>query len=327
VHDPTRRRAFDNWRTGLQWPVVAAVTMAAHLLVVRFAGFSLRFRLNYARVALAAAIITIAWLIWRLSALSFEHARLMAQRRHEAGLNSLLMLAERVVKVVIALVTIFALLTSAGVDTTTALAGLGIGGLAVALGAQKTVENLLGGVFLLTDKALAVGDTCRIADRVGVIEDITLRSVQLRTLEQTVLSVPAGSLSQASVENFATRAKILMQTTLRLRYGTTAEQLRAILKEISALLAAHPDIEAVSSRIRLVDFGIQAVELELFAYFLTPDYQRFLAMREDVLLQVAAIVESAGTAFAQPTQFVYQERPPDPRDDTHHVDAHATVAS
>jgi MscS family membrane protein len=207
--------------------------------------------------------------------------------------------------VLIALVAIFAILKVAGIDTTTALAGVGIGGVAVALGAQKSVENLLGGIFLLTDKALAVGDTCFISNRLGVVEDITLRSVRLRTQEQTLLSIPAGVLSQANIENFATRDKMLLQTTLRLRYGTTAEQLKAVLDGIRALLAQHPKLEIETSRIRLIDFGVYAIELELFAYVLTSDGLTFLSVREDLLLQIAAIVESSGSGFAQPTQFIY----------------------
>jgi MscS family membrane protein len=215
------------------------------------------------------------------------------------------MLAERVSKVIITLVAIFAILTVAGVDTTTALAGVGIGGVAVALGAQKSVENLIGGVFLITDRALAVGDWCRVADRVGSVEDITLRSIRLRTLEQTLLSIPAGVLSQANIENFTTRGKILVQTTLRLRYETTVEQLRSILDGIRRLLSEHSQLEADSARIRLVDFSAQAVELELFAYVLTSDFLKFLAVREDLLLRIAEIVESAGSGFARPTEFLY----------------------
>ena len=305
VTDPTRRRFLESWYAGLRWLVVFVLTLLIHLTLMRYLAFSLRFRFVYSRVAFVVLVIAGTWLLWRFLALSFAQARLLALRRGESGFSSLLMLGERVSKVVMTLVAIFLILTIAGVDTTTALAGVGIGGVAVALGAQKSVENLLGGVFLITDKALAVGDVCRIADRTGSVEDITLRSVRLRTLEQTLLSIPAGVLSQASIENFSTRGKILVQTTLRLRYDTTVAQLRSALDGIRRLLAGHPQLEADSSRIRLVAFGAQAVELELFAYVLTSNFETFLAVREELLLQVAEIVESAGSAFAQPTEFLY----------------------
>jgi MscS family membrane protein len=304
VRDPARRQLVETWDKGMRWLVVALLTIAIHLIVIPFLGFSLRFRFNYNRVVLCVAVVLAACLVWRFLALTLEHTRVMAQRRGQAGIGSLILLAERVCKALVVMAAIFVLLTIAGVNTTTALAGVGIGGVAIALGAQKSVENLLGGVFLLTDRALAIGDFCSISNRAGVVEDVTLRSVRLRTVEQTLLSVPAGMLSQSNVENFATRHKILVQCILRLSYGTTAEQLRVVLNEIHTLLVAHSGIETDTARIRLVDFGVRAIELELFAYVLTSDFNLFLATREDLLLQVATIIESSGASFAQPELFI-----------------------
>jgi MscS family membrane protein len=326
IRHPARLRLFDAWDAGLRWPIVLVLTLAVHFGVIRFVGFSLRFRFVYARFGIALLIIALGWLVWRFSVLSFAHARLLAQRRGEAGVSSLLLLAERAAKAVIVMVAAIALLSVAGVDTTTAIAGVGIGGVAIALGAQKSVENLLGGIFLLSDKALAIGDTCSIANRLGVIEDITLRSVRLRTLEQTLLSVPAGILAQESVENFATRQKILARSTLRLRYGTTADQLRSVLTGVRALLQDHPDIETVTSRVRLVDFGDRAIELELFAYILTADMSKFLAVREELLLQIARIVESSGSGFAQPPPYFDQGGEPEHGDPRARLDARAKGA-
>ena len=307
IDDPGRRVLLEGWYAGLRWLLVVVLAVLIHLVLMRYVGFTLSFRYAYTRVALIAFVVAAAWLSTRFLTLASAQARLMAQRRGDTGFSSLLMLAERIGKVVITLVAIFVILSLAGVDTTTALAGVGIGGVAIALGAQKTVENLLGGVFLISDKALAVGDECRIGDRVGKVEDITLRSVRLRTLEQTLVSIPAGALSQAHIENFSTRGKILVQTRLRLRYETTAAQLRSVLERVRRLLQDHPEIDVPTSRIRLVDFGAQAVELELFAYVRTADFNRFLAVREDLLLSIAEIVEAAGTTFAHPTEFLFLE--------------------
>src|SRR5262249_53388551 len=147
-------------------------------------------------------------------------------------------------------------------------------------------------------------------------------SVRLRTAEQTLLSVPAGILSQSNLENFATRNKILMQTMLRLQYGATASQLRRVLTGVRSLLDGHPDIETSSARIRLGDFGVRAIELELFAYVLTTDWSKFLSVREELFLQIAALVESSGTSFAQPT-LVYQEATSNPDSRTRPADSDA----
>jgi MscS family membrane protein len=155
----------------------------------------------------------------------------------------------------------------------------------------------LGGVFLLTDRVLAVGDTCSIANRVGVVEDITMRSVRMRTVEQTLLSIPAGILSQSNVENFTTRHKMLVQSRLPLSTGTTTNQLRLVLTDIRALLGSHPDIEKKSARIQMVDINPRNIELELFAYILTSDMPKFMTVREDLLLHIATLIEAAGAGF------------------------------
>jgi MscS family membrane protein len=305
ISEPASRDAFSSWWRGVRWLVVLGLTLLTHLPVQRLLGFSLTFRIAYARTGLVLAVIIGALLIWRLVSVTFHQARVLAMRRGRSDTRSLILLSERVAKVLVVLAAMLGLLTLAGVDPTTALAGLGIGGVALAFGAQKSVENLLGGIFLLTDRALAVGDYCRVSDREGWVEDITLRSVRLRTAEQTLLSVPAGILAQGNIENFSTRSKILVQSVLRLRYGTTGGQLQAVLDSIRQLLAGHPLLEKESARIRLIAFGAQAIELELFAYVTTSDFATFLEVRERLLLQIASLVEASGTAFAGPTQFVH----------------------
>jgi MscS family membrane protein len=305
--DPARRGGVKAWYDRLRWPAIAALSLAIQLSSIPSLGFPLTFRIAYARVGLVLFVIALTWFLRRLLTLGFARARGMVWGEDRTKTQSLLLLGERLLKAFVILVAVFAILTIVGVDTRTALAGVGIGGVALALGAQKTVENFLGGVFLLSDRALAVGDMVSISNRLGRVEDITLRSVRLRTLDRTMVSVPAGVLAQAGIENFATREQILVQTTLRLRYGTSVEQLRRILDGIRRLLAEDSRIEKGTSRIRLVNFSDRAIELELFAYVLTADVPEFLAVREELLLEVAAIVEAAGSGFAQPTQFIYTD--------------------
>jgi MscS family membrane protein len=106
------------------------------------------------------------------------------------------------------------------------------------------------------------------------------------------------------VENFSTREKIMVQSTLRLRYGTSVEQVRRVLAGIRSLLAENSNIESATSRVRLINFGAEAIELEVFGYMLTADYARFLELREELLLRIGSIVEAAGSGFA-PTRFIY----------------------
>ena len=310
--DPRRRHDLDVWYSATRWPAIGVVVLAVQLTMLRFLGYPLAFRITYAHIALIAAVIAMTWLLRRILTLGFARARNMVWGKDRTSTQSLMLLGERLLKMLVVVVAILAILTIAGVNTKTALAGIGIGGVALALGAQKTVENFLGGVFLLSDRVLAVGDTCSISNRVGTVEDITLRSVRLRTADQTLVSVPAGVLAQAGIENFASREKIPVQATLRLRYGTSVQQLTRILDGVRQLLARSPKLEQASSRIRLINFGERAFELELFAYALTADFAEFLALREALFLEIASIVEAAGSAFAQPTEFIFVDGRPVP---------------
>jgi MscS family membrane protein len=307
AREPSRLRSINVWYAGIRWPLIIFLTLSIQLiwmvLQMSSLGFRLTFRVTYARVALVLDVIALAWLLRTFLTLRLERAQRLVMERDHTGTESLLLLGERLLRTLVVLVAVFAILAIVGVDTKTALAGLGIGGIALALGAQRTVENLLGGILLLTDKALAIGDFCSISNRLGVVEDITLRSVRLRTLDRTLLSIPAGALAQSGIENFATRDKILAQNTLRLRYGTSVEQVRRILAGIRKILDDHSSVEPATARIRLINFGEEAIELEVFAYVLTADYAKFLELREAMLLQMASVVEAEGSSFA-PIRFI-----------------------
>jgi MscS family membrane protein len=187
----------------------------------------------------------------------------------------------------------------------TALTGLGIGGLALALGAQKSLENVVGGVSLLMDKALHIGNFCKIEAQLGIVEDIGLRSIKLRTLEQSLLVVPNGLLAQMQFENFGPRRKCLINQHFSLRIETRVEQLRLVLDRVQSMLDQHPAIETGTSRIRVANFAGAAFELELWAYGKTGDWTEFTAIRQDVILKIVEIVEAAGTRLAAPTQLTY----------------------
>ena len=310
IPNPERLRVWDAWYQATRWQAIAALTILSQFLVIPTLGLPLSFRVIYGRVALIVLAIAMIGLLRRGLSLAFAHARGMVRGKDRASTQSLMLLAERMIQAVIVVIGGIAVLVLLGVESKTALAGLGVVGVALALGAQKTVENLLGGIFLLSDKALAVGDYCTIQNQSGWIEDVTLRSVRMRTVNQTLVSFPAGSLAQAGIENFSTRRKMAIDTTLRLRYGTSAAQLKRIISDIRALLEANPKFEIGSTYVRLKNFGVDAVELELYAYVLTRDSGEYGAVREELLLEIATRVEAAGSGLA-PTRFVQLQQAQD----------------
>jgi MscS family membrane protein len=215
------------------------------------------------------------------------------------------MLTQRVIRVVLLAIAILAALAAAGFNMGTAFAGLGIGGLAIALAAQKTLENVLGGVSLLMDKAVQVGDFCKIGTEMGVVEDVGLRSVKVRTLDQTLLVVPNGALAQMQFENFASRRKCLIDLHFSLRIETEAGQLRFVLDRVQTMLDQEPSIEPETSRVRVANFDGASFECELWAYSQITDRAKFTLIQQDLILKIAEIVAASGTRFAAPTQLTY----------------------
>ena len=230
-------------------------------------------------------------------------ARLIEENR-KATL-SLVVAGRRGLKMSLLVLALLTILHNLGFEVTSLLAGLGIGGVAIALASQKTLENLLGGVMVVADQPVRVGDFCRYGDKLGVVEDVGIRSTRIRSLDRTVVSVPNAEFSAMQIENFGVRDRIRLFTTIGLRYETSPDQLRWVLAEIRRLLLSHPMVSNDPARVRFVNYGAYSLDLEIFAYVLTADWNEFLAIREDFFLRVMDIVEKSGTGFAFPSQTAY----------------------
>ena len=291
------------WQTPLGMPIRCILAVLLQCLFAYLLEPPLFYRVYYFRLMAALLAACLAWLVSGLADRSFEHA-LNRTRTQGRGGESILVLTRRLTHIVMLIIAFVAALALFGINVRTTLAGLGIGGLAIALGAQKSLENLIGGISLLLDKAVHVGNFCKIGNQLGTVEDIGLRSVKVRTLDQSLLVVPNGALAQMQFENFGPRRKCLINQHILLRIETQVEQLRFVLDRVQSMLDHEPTIDT-GSRIRVANFAGAAFELELWAYIKTSDWAAFTAIRQDVILKIAEIVESAGTRFAAPTQLTY----------------------
>jgi MscS family membrane protein len=225
--------------------------------------------------------------------------------RNLTGALSILRFARRACDLVVILIGFFVILRYFGVSPTAAFAGLGVGGIAIALAAQKTLENVIGGLSLILDRTLQVGDFLKVGDTVGTVKEIGLRSTGIYTMERTVVSVPNGQISNVSLENFSLRDKFWFHHIVGLDRSATGAQIRSIAARIDGLLKQHPAAEAESVRVRLVRFGASSLDLELFTYFFLPDWNAFLRVQDGLLLQIMEIIETEGTRLALPAQTVH----------------------
>ena len=304
-----RRGRMDvaDWRSvsGPAWLLTGTLV---HQACARYLGIALLPRHYYFQVTSVALIVSATWIFWRVVRWSLRRVRNRALAYGHAGTSSLMLLGERMFKALIFGFGLLAVLGSLGFNMSTALAGLGIGGLAIGFGAQKTIENLFGGVSVLGDEVFRVGDVCRFGDRTGTVEDIGLRSTRIRTEERTLVAIPNGIVATINLENLSRRDKILFKTNLGLRPESKADHVRFVLAEIRRLLYSHPKVETKTVRVRLIDIAGSSLTVEVVSYILTRDFNEFAAVREDLLLRMMDVMESSGGGLALPSQTLYLSR-------------------
>ena len=281
--------------------------LAVWIFVVasRHAGISIIVRQRLNDVTVIVGVVAILLLLWQLlDFISNLIEKQMAHHGNNSGISAVLFL-RRAGKVALVVLGIIFILSTFGFNVTTWLTALGIGGIALALGTQKTVENFVGSVTLIADHPIRVGDFCRAGDVVGTVESIGMRSTRIRTGERTVVSIPNGELSSTRIENFAPRDRFLFNPVLGLRYETTPDQIRYLLVELRSILYAHPKVDPDPARIRFVGMTADSLNLEVWSYISTTSNDEFLEVKEDLLLRFMDVVNASGTGFAYPSQTIY----------------------
>ncbi len=273
-----------------------------------FLGASIVARQQFGYLAELVAWLALGWFLWRIVDAASEIGGERMSLRSQFGALSAIRFFRRATKFVIAAIAGIAVFDTIGFDVTAGLAALGIGGLAIALGAQKTVENLVGSLTLIADQPVRVGDFCRIGDTRGTIEDIGMRSTRIRTLDRTVVTVPNGELSSLQIENYSKRDRFWFHPVLGLRYETTPDQIRYLLVELRSLLYAHQRVDPDPARVRFLGMGESCLSLEIFAYVQAANYGEFLEVQEDLTLRIMDIVAESGASFAFPSQTLYMTR-------------------
>jgi MscS family membrane protein len=304
-----RRRAgalaTGQWVASARSPATFLVTLVLHRVAVAWIGMPALYRIYYDRVLLVFAL---AGLLWLLARLIDNVNRRVLSRFAPAGAGAqytTLTLARRAMKLAAFVFVLLLGLAAFGVNLTATLAGLGIGGLALAFAAQRTLGNLFGGVALLVENPIRVGEVCRVGGQLGEIEDVTLWSTRIRRYDRTVVSIPNGVIMESQIENLSRRDKFWFHPVVGLVYGTTAEQMRRVLEEARNLLAADPRVETEGARVRFKALSEFSLDVEIFAYVRAATYPEFLAVQEELLLRLLAIVEQAGTSVAFPSRTVY----------------------
>ena len=289
-------------------PVRVALVVAGLRAAMEFASPATLSRTFLERALGLILALVIAWAGAVAVDLIAERWRSRLDPRMQAVSYSVLPLGRQVLKLSFFLIAILGVLSAWGYNTTAILAGVGVGGIAIALAAQKTIEDLFGGISVISDRPVLVGDVCRFGDRTGTVMHIGLRSTRIRTPDRTVISVPNGQFATMTLENISGRDKIWFHPTLNLRRDTTSDQLLRVLASFREILTGHPKVETGKIPVRFVGVGAYSLDVEVVAYVTTSDYDEFLEIQQDLLLQLLRAVEQTGTALAVPLQESFESR-------------------
>ncbi|MBU2870750.1 mechanosensitive ion channel domain-containing protein [Colwellia sp. E2M01] len=198
--------------------------------------------------------------------------------------------AGTVIKIVIFILAGLYWLENLGFDASTLLAGLGIGGLALALAAQKTVENLIGAITLYTSAPIRIGDFCRFGDSLGVVEEIGLRATRIRTIDRTVIYIANSKFIDMNIENYSEREKLSFKPKILLAPNTPKENVDSLLHAIKELLTNTEIIDEAPRRTHFKDYTIYGLELDIMAYVNTTNFDLYLDTINQINLDILALL-------------------------------------
>lgn len=304
----TRVRWDDDLAAAVRGPLIAGLFASAVYFGSHWLGLATPVQ---AGLAIVWRLLTIMILGWLLSSWVSVGAKLLvkAVADDEGSLaKSFVPLFARVARIGVWVLVGVLALDAAGIRVMGLIAGLGIGGLAIAFAAQKTIENFFGALAIASDRPFQKGDFVDVGGVKGTVEAVGLRSTRLRTLARSVVTIPNASVSTATVENIGARERILFNPTIGLIYGTTRAQIELVIDEIKKLLERHPKVWRESYRVRMAAFGASSVDIGILSWIDTTDYNEYTAVVEELNLEIMRVVEEAGTSFAFPSQTLYLGR-------------------
>jgi MscS family membrane protein len=286
-------------------PLAMAIGLAVFASLLPLLGLHRGAADAFYRIIRAGVYVSIFWGLWRLVNLGHGILSASAWALTTPSSRALLPLGARVAKAMLIAIAVVSVLSMLGFPIASLLAGLGIGGLALALAAQKTVENLFGAFSIGADQPFREGDFVKVEDFVGTVESIGLRSTRFRTLDRTLITIPNGKLAEMRLETFAARDRLRLFVVVGLVYDTTPAQMREVLGGIEGVLRAHPKLWPDSFTVRFRNLGESSLDIEIMAWFTTSEWAEFLLIRQEILLQIMEVVEKAGTSIAFPTRTVH----------------------
>jgi MscS family membrane protein len=262
------------------------------------------FRLYYTAVR-AVAIVVVVVVAYRLVDVLSNVLSRRAERSDTRFDDLLVPLVRKSLKVFVVAIGLVLVAETIGQDITALLAGLGLGGLALALAAQDTVRNLFGSLTILLDRPFQVGDWVVVGEVEGTVEEVCFRSTRIRTFYNSLITLPNANLISASVDNLGDRRYRRWKTILALTYDTPPEKIDAFCEGVRELIRSHPYSRKDYFHVYFNDFGGASLDILLYTFFETPDWATELRERHRLGVDILRLAGELGVEFAFSTQTVY----------------------
>jgi len=287
----------------LGW-LAAAGFIAALLPELRFSVGTARVLSVAIRLVAAVASVLVTYRTVDLLAMWMERRAGETAGRMD---DQLVLLVRKALKTLVVAVGVVFVLQNLQVDVTSLLAGLGIGGLALALAAKDTAANIFGSFTIFVDVPFYVGDWIAAAGVEGTVMEIGLRSTRIRTFYDSVVSVPNSSLANSNIDNYSRRTYRRYSTRLTISYASTPDQIEAFVEGVRAIIAAHPDTRKDAYEVHFVEFGASALEVMVYTFFKVGTWTEELVAKQQLNLEFMRLAAELGVEFAFPTRTLHIE--------------------
>lgn len=304
----TQRTTFtwdDDLLEGIEKPLGFIFLMA--FFSISYTNFQLSVTFNfYLAIILEIAIsVGVIWLFYNLSGVFAKYLTVITDRTENKLDDQLVPLIRKSLRFFVVTMGIILILQNNGYNVASLIAGLGIGGLAVALAARDTLANFFGSITIFLDRPFRIGDWVTIGKVEGVVEEVGFRSTRIRTFYNSLVSVPNSNVSNSDIDNYGMREYRRLKTVLNLTYATTPEQIEAFVEGIKAIVKANKHFRQDFYEVHFTTFGAHSLDVLVYVFFKVPDWSTELQQRHNFLLEVLRLAKELGVEFAFPTQTLH----------------------
>ena len=257
------------------------------------------------KVFMVVSILVITWTLFKLTdAVTILLKELTAKTDSRLD-DQIVPLVRKALKVFIGVLAFILVAQNLGYSVSGLLAGLGIGGLALAMASKDTLANLFGSIMILIDRPFHVGDWITFPGGDGVVEEVGMRSTRIRTFAKTVVSIPNQALANATVENHSLMPKRRIKFTLGVTYESTVDQVSGLVVSIEEYLKSNANIDQEFMLVKFTTFNDSSLDIFVYCFTVTTDWTKHLSVKQDVNLKIMSLVEEMGMGIAFPTQTVH----------------------